>query len=60
MKTAWNWFVLLCNVINAIVVSASWYSGEPAWWFVWASSIYFSVDMALKYVLKLQGAEVSP
>jgi hypothetical protein len=47
MVTAWNLLILACAVINAVCVGVAWYNGEPAWWFVWLTSIWFSVEVAL-------------
>lgn len=40
--------VLACALINAYVVAIKWYDGADPTWFVWLSSIFFSIDMAIK------------
>lgn len=47
MGTAWNVLILACAVLNAVWVGLAWYNGEPAWWFVWLTSIIFSVEVGL-------------
>lgn len=56
MLKAWNWFILLAATFNAVFVAVAWYNGEPAWWFVWLSSIVFSVDVGLVCIRDLMEA----
>jgi hypothetical protein len=56
MERAWNWLVLVCAVYSAILIGWTWYSGEPAWWFVWVSAIWFSVDVGFRSADKLLDA----
>lgn len=53
MKRAWNWLALFCAAGNAIWVGVAWYNGDPVWWFVWASSIAFSIDVGLNCIRDL-------
>lgn len=48
MAAAWNAFVFLCSVGNAIWIGAAWYRGLPPDWCVWLFAILFSGGVALR------------
>lgn len=48
MKTVWLVFVILCSIGNVVNVVYLWHTGGQPDWFVWLSSISFSIGVALK------------
>lgn len=50
--------VFVASVANAISVAIAWYSGFPPDWFVWTTSILFSIGVAIN-CLKDLGEKLS-
>ena len=53
MKNVWLVLVAVCAVGNAMWVAYDWHVGVSANWFVWGSSILFSLDVLIDCVGEL-------
>jgi hypothetical protein len=48
VMTIWNLIVLFSASTNAIAVGVMWHNGSDPTWFVWVSSIMFSIGVAVE------------
>lgn len=55
MKIIWELFVLVAACVNTYWVAAAWHTGAQPDWFVWTSSILFSIGVALDCLKNLAG-----
>lgn len=50
MNKAWNIILVICASGNAIGAAVTWHSGGQPGWFIWTSSILFSVGVAIRAI----------
>lgn len=55
MKIVWNLFVLVAAGSNVYWVADAWHTGGQPDWFVWSSSILFSIGVAIDCLQNLAG-----